>query len=50
MIVCSGKPTGLMRAGRQYENYILHVEWMHTEPGGNSGMFLCTDFYRGPLP
>jgi hypothetical protein len=40
MIVCSGKPTGLMRTDRQYENFLLHVEWMHTEPGGNSGMFL----------
>jgi hypothetical protein len=46
MIVCSGKPTGVMRTARQYENFILHVEWMHTEPGGNSGMFL----WSGPLP
>ncbi len=42
MIVCSGKPIGVMRTDRQYENFILHVEWMHTEPGGNSGMFLWT--------
>src|ERR1700712_1850150 len=40
MLVCSGHPTGVMRTERQYENFILHVEWMHTEPGGNSGMFL----------
>jgi len=46
MIVCSGKPTGLMRTERQYENFILHVEWMHTEPGGNSGMFL----WASPTP
>jgi len=39
-IVCSGKPTGVMRTLKQYENFVLHVEWMHTEPGGNSGMFL----------
>jgi hypothetical protein len=46
MLVCSGKPTGVMRTDRQYENFLLHVEWMHTEPGGNSGMFL----WSGPKP
>jgi len=46
MLVCSGKPTGVMRTERQYENFLLHVEWMHTEPGGNSGMFL----WSGPKP
>ena len=40
MLVCSGHPIGVMRTDRQYENFLLHVEWMHTEPGGNSGMFL----------
>jgi Domain of Unknown Function (DUF1080) len=40
MLVCSGHPIGVMRSVRQYENFVLHVEWMHTEPGGNSGMFL----------
>src|SRR3569832_2289332 len=40
MLVCSGHPTGVLRSERQYENFVLHVEWMHTEPGGNSGMFL----------
>lgn len=40
MLVCSGQPIGVMRTTRQYENFVLHVEWMHTEPGGNSGMFL----------
>jgi hypothetical protein len=42
MLVCSGHPTGVLRSLRQYENFVLHVEWMHTEPGGNSGMFLWT--------
>ena len=42
MLVCSGKPIGVMRTQKQYENFVLHVEWMHTEPGGNSGMFLWT--------
>ncbi len=42
MLVCSGHPIGVIRTDRQYENFVLHVEWMHTEPGGNSGMFLWT--------
>src|SRR5437016_12997356 len=42
MLVCSGHPIGVMRSEKQYENFVLHVEWMHTEPGGNSGMFLWT--------
>ena len=36
MLVCSGHPIGVMRTDRMYENFVLHVEWMHTEPGGNS--------------
>ena len=39
MIICKGKPIGVMRSEKQYENYILHIEWMHMEPGGNSGVF-----------
>ena len=48
MLVCSGRPTGVMRTDRQYENFILHVEWMHTEPGGNSGMFLWSSPHPNP--
>jgi len=40
MIVCSGRPIGMMRTDRQYENFILHIEWMHMEAGGNSGVFV----------
>ena len=40
ILVCSGEPIGVMRSERQYENFILHIEWMHTEPGGNSGVFV----------
>ena len=39
VLVCSGHPIGVMRSDRQYENFILHIEWKHTEPGGNSGVF-----------
>lgn len=40
MLVCSGHPIGVMRTDRQYENFLLHVEWRHMEAGGNSGVFL----------
>jgi hypothetical protein len=40
VLVCKGKPIGVMRTDREYENFLLHVEWMHLEPGGNSGVFI----------
>src|ERR1044072_8327704 len=43
MIICSGHPIGVMRTVKQYENFVLHVEWMHMEPGGNSGGFAWSD-------
>lgn len=48
MIVCSGHPIGVMRTDKQYENFVLHVEWMHTEPGGNSGTFLWSSPTANP--
>ena len=43
MIVCTGHPIGVMRSDRQYENFVLHIEWMHMEAGGNSGVFVWSD-------
>ena len=40
LLVCSGHPIGVMRSEKQYENFVMHVEWMHMEPGGNSGVFI----------
>lgn len=42
-LVCSGHPIGVMRSEKQYENFVLHVEWKHMEPGGNSGIFVWSD-------
>src|SRR6185436_8630515 len=42
-LVCSGHPIGVMRSAKQYENFILHIEWKHIEPGGNSGVFAWSD-------
>ncbi|MES2875549.1 MAG: DUF1080 domain-containing protein [Bacteroidota bacterium] len=39
-LICSGNPIGVVRSEKQYENFILHVEWKHNEPGGNSGVFV----------
>ena len=43
MVICSGRPIGVMCSGRQYENFILHIEWMHMEAGGNSGVFVWSN-------
>ncbi len=39
MLICSGHPIGVMRTEKQYENFLLHIEWRHMEAGGNSGVF-----------
>lgn len=43
VLICSGHPIGVMRTIRQYENFVLHVEWKHIEAGGNSGVFVWSD-------
>lgn len=52
LLVCSGKPIGVMRSERQYENFILHIEWRHMKPGGNSGVFVWSEAIidKGRLP
>lgn len=40
VIHCTGRPTGALRTDRQYENFILEVEWRHLSSGGNSGVFI----------
>jgi hypothetical protein len=47
ILVCSGRPIGVMRSDKQYENFILHIEWKHIEPGGNSGVFVWSDAKPG---
>jgi len=39
-IITTGKPTGVMRTDRMYENYIIELDWMHLKPRGNSGLFV----------
>ena len=40
MLISTGLPIGVMRSEKQYENFIMHVEWMHMVKGGNSGVFV----------
>jgi hypothetical protein len=48
LLVSTGKPIGVMRSDRQYENFILHIEWQHREPGGNSGVFIWSNAQPNP--
>jgi len=43
MIVCSGKPNGMLRTARMFENFVLDFDWRHTVPGGNAGLFVWAD-------
>lgn len=43
LLVCKGKPIGVMRSDKQYENFLLHIEWRHMEAGGNSGVFAWSE-------
>jgi hypothetical protein len=43
LLICTGKPIGVMRSEKEYENFILEVEWKHMEAGGNSGVFVWSD-------
>lgn len=47
VLACSGQPIGVMRSEKQYENFILQVEWKHLEAGGNSGIFVWSDAVPG---
>ena len=40
VIYCTGQPIGGLRTTRQYENFILELEWRHLQRSGNSGVFV----------
>ena len=48
LLVCTGKPIGVMRSEKQYENFILHIEWRHMQAGGNSGVFIWSEPVLNP--
>ncbi|MSR42421.1 MAG: DUF1080 domain-containing protein [Pedosphaera sp.] len=43
IIISTGKPTGVMRTERMYENFIIELEWRHLKSGGNAGLFIWGD-------
>ncbi len=43
LLVCTGHPIGVMRSEKQYQNFILHIEWRHMDAGGNSGVFAWSE-------
>lgn len=48
LLVCSGRPIGVLCSERMYENFILHIEWRHMEAGGNSGVFVWSNARPDP--
>lgn len=48
MIVTTGKPIGVMRTERMYENFILELDWRHMKDAGNSGVFVWGEGLPAP--
>ncbi len=48
VIHCTGHPTGALRTPRQYENFILELDWRHLKPAGNSGVFIWGSAIAAP--
>jgi len=46
-LVCKGLPIGVVRSEKQYENFIMYIEWKHMEAGGNSGTFVWSSAVPG---
>ena len=46
-VICYGLPIGVVRSQKQYENFVMHIEWKHMEPGGNSGTFVWSQAIPG---
>ncbi len=40
LLVCSGKPVGVMRSKKVFTNFEYVVQWRHLKPAGNSGTFV----------
>jgi hypothetical protein len=39
VLLCSGKPIGVMRSRQMFTNFDLVIEWKHLRAAGNSGVF-----------
>ncbi len=47
ILKCTGLPIGVIRSEKEYENFIMHIEWSHQKPGGNSGTFVWSKAQPG---
>lgn len=47
ILKCTGLPIGVIRSEKEYENFIMHIEWSHRKPGGNSGVFVWSKAQPG---
>src|SRR5262245_58057332 len=43
MIISTGKPKGILRTDRHYENFVFEAEWRLMQPRGNAGIFIWSD-------
>ena len=48
MLVCTGNRSASCAAESGAENFVLHIEWMHLEAGGNSGVFVWSAAQPNP--
>lgn len=46
-LICFGNPIGVIRSEKDYENFVLHIEWRHMKAGGNSGTFVWSKAQPG---
>ena len=47
ILIDTGLPIGVIRSEKEYENFIMHIEWSHRAPGGNSGTFVWSKAQPG---
>lgn len=51
LLLCTGKPTGyILTKRRDFENYVLNVEWRWPGEAGNNGVFVHYSEKIGKLP
>ena len=46
ILTTTGKPTGVIRTNKMYENFVLELDWRHMVENGNAGLFVWSD----PIP
>lgn len=47
-LICKGSPTGILRSKKQYENYILEMDWMNADNHSRTGIIIHADALPAP--